>query len=399
MTEPIMIDSAPAERSSPEELQREQSYFRDERFFGELMHYVRDLVMIVNRNNQIVYANRAVLDMAGARNLAAVVGMRPGEVIGCKHARKAANGCGSTRFCRYCGTKGALAQSQSGQTAVEECRLMVERPHGEEALDLRVQANPIRFNSEKFTFLTLADIADEKRKHFLERIFLHDILNTATALRGLSGLLKAGVVEPEMQGDFIDRIAFLSSRIIGEIEAHQQLVAAENGRLQVDLKEVQSGALLQEIAGSYGAPDSMGGRILRIADDTAGVEFVSDPVLLRRVIGNMTKNAIEAALPGQTVTIGCRLEEGQVCFWAHNPTYMPEEIRLQIFKRSFSTKGQGRGLGTYSMKYLTEKYLGGQISFTSTEEEGTTFCARYPARPASVAASEARAAAAGAAGD
>ena len=57
---------------------------------------------------------------------------------------------------------------------------------------------------------------------------------------------------------------------------------------------------------------------------------------------------------------------------------MPHVVQLQLFQRSFSTKGLGRGLGTYSMKLLSERYLGGRISFTSTEEAGTTFTASYP---------------------
>ncbi len=37
-----------------------------------------------------------------------------------------------------------------------------------------------------------------------------------------------------------------------------------------------------------------------------------------------------------------------------------------------------RGLGTYSVKLLTERYLGGAVTFTSTQEEGTTFRVCYP---------------------
>jgi sensor histidine kinase regulating citrate/malate metabolism len=54
---------------------------------------------------------------------------------------------------------------------------------------------------------------------------------------------------------------------------------------------------------------------------------------------------------------------------------MPPEVQLQIFQRSFSTKGKGRGVGTYSMKLLTERYLGGKLAFTSAAGEGTTFTA------------------------
>ena len=56
-----------------------------------------------------------------------------------------------------------------------------------------------------------------------------------------------------------------------------------------------------------------------------------------------------------------------------NPGFIPEPSQLQVFQRSFSTKGRGRGIGTYSMKMLTEEYLGGAISFRSSEREGTTF--------------------------
>jgi sensor histidine kinase regulating citrate/malate metabolism len=57
---------------------------------------------------------------------------------------------------------------------------------------------------------------------------------------------------------------------------------------------------------------------------------------------------------------------------------MKREIQLQIFQRSFSTKGSGRGLGTYSIKLLTEQYLHGKAWFTSNEVEGTTFFASIP---------------------
>ncbi len=112
--------------------------------------------------------------------------------------------------------------------------------------------------------------------------------------------------------------------------------------------------------------------------ESAAVQFESDPVLLGRVLGNMVKNALEASSYGETIALGCRREDGEVTFWVSNRSYMPEAVRLQVFNRSFSTKTPGRGLGTYSMKYLSEKYLGGKVSFSSTEAEGTTFMARYP---------------------
>jgi signal transduction histidine kinase len=62
----------------------------------------------------------------------------------------------------------------------------------------------------------------------------------------------------------------------------------------------------------------------------------------------------------------------------HNPVYIMPEIQLQIFQRSFSTKGSGRGLGTYSIRLFSERYLKGKVSFTSNPQEGTTFRVQYP---------------------
>ena len=54
---------------------------------------------------------------------------------------------------------------------------------------------------------------------------------------------------------------------------------------------------------------------------------------------------------------------------------IPEEIALRIFKRNFSTKeGEGRGIGTYSMRLFGEKILGGKVYFTSTAEAGPSVC-------------------------
>jgi sensor histidine kinase regulating citrate/malate metabolism len=46
---------------------------------------------------------------------------------------------------------------------------------------------------------------------------------------------------------------------------------------------------------------------------------------------------------------------------------------MQIFQRSFSTKDRNRGIGTYSVKLVTENYLKGKVSFISNEAEGTIF--------------------------
>ena len=87
----------------------------------------------------------------------------------------------------------------------------------------------------------------------------------------------------------------------------------------------------------------------------------------------MAKNALEAIGFEETITIFASQHNGQIRFGVHNQTYISKETQLQIFKRSFSTKGKSRGLGTYSMKLLGEKFLKGKVDFTTSEKDGTSF--------------------------
>ena len=121
-------------------------------------------------------------------------------------------------------------------------------------------------------------------------------------------------------------------------------------------------------------------RAIRIAEDSQDVVIYTDDSILRRVLQNMLKNALEASQRGGTITAGCRDAGEEVEFWVHNPEAMPEPVRLQVFQRSFSTKGIGRGLGTYSMRLLSERYLKGTVTFDSGAENGTIFRARYRKR-------------------
>jgi signal transduction histidine kinase len=101
--------------------------------------------------------------------------------------------------------------------------------------------------------------------------------------------------------------------------------------------------------------------------------IATDRVLLRRILINLIKNALEASSAGDEITVGYKSSDSKNIIYVQNPTVMDQSVQLQVFKRSFSTKGKGRGIGTYSVKLFVEKYLGGKVSFVSQEGEGTTF--------------------------
>jgi signal transduction histidine kinase len=187
-------------------------------------------------------------------------------------------------------------------------------------------------------------------------------------------MLSMATQETEIKDIYKD-LDLLSSGLVEEINAQRQILAAENNELVPQIEPLLSLEVLNAVTSIYQAQDVAKGKLLHIAEDAINIEVVSDKSLLRRVIGNMTKNALEASEKGEAVTLGCDLVNGccNIRFWVHNLRPMPREAQLQVFQRSYSSKGAGRGLGTYSMKLLGERYLKGTVSFTSNVENGTTF--------------------------
>ena len=77
----------------------------------------------------------------------------------------------------------------------------------------------------------------------------------------------------------------------------------------------------------------------------------------------MMINALEASKAEDVIRLESRIIDGRIRISISNPAFIIPEISTQIFQRAFSTKGAGRGQGTYSMKILSRRYLEGDIDF------------------------------------
>lgn len=372
-SQPLPTAFAPAERATSAELDTQREIFEKLYMLSDLMRGVPDVFVVLNAQRQIVFANQAIFQQLGVEDRAALIGKRPGEALDCVHAAESDGGCGTTEFCRECGAVRAILNSQGGHESVQECRII---RHNGDALDLRVTATPVTLQDQNFSLFAVTDISHEKRRRVLERLFFHDVLNTAGGMLGIAEILRDASPEEldELKGIVFD----LSERLVDEIKSQQVLSAAEGGDLAIMPQSIHTQELLAETVHVYAHHEVAHNRSLRIDPAAASVRFTNDYNLARRVVGNMVKNALEASAPGETVTISAARQGDEVWLSVHNPKVMPRPVQLQIFQRSFSTKGAGRGLGTYSIKLFSERFMHGRVFFTSTPEAGTTFTAAYP---------------------
>ena len=367
---------ASPERAEPAELKFEIEYVRNLPLIKELTSVVTDAFVILNKFRQVVYCNKTLTDILAIKGPEQIYGLRPGEALDCIHSSETEGGCGTTVFCKHCGAVNAILKSQGTVNILkeEECHLTTDKEG--RSFDFMIRAKTLELRDKVFTLFIARDIGNEKRRDVLERIFFHDILNTAGGVQGLVGLMHDST--PEERNEFLDLAESSLETLIEEINVQRDLLSAENDNLEIEMTAINSMDILASVVSIYQNHQVAEGKIIKIDDNSISKDFISDQRLLKRIIGNMTKNALEAEESGRAVTTGSSEKGNNIEFWVHNPSVMPEKAKLQMFQRSFSTKGAGRGLGTYSIKLLGEKYLKGKVTFTSEENRGTRFSVELP---------------------
>jgi signal transduction histidine kinase len=376
----MLTHFAPPERSVRAKILGYYTELKSVPYIEELIDALPYIAAILNQNREIVFSNKALLELIGIENIAELLGQRSGEALNCIHSETMDAGCGTSENCQVCGAIQAVLECQkTGEKVTNECRIRTMKDGHEDCLDLEVTAAPLIWGEIRLTIFTARDISTKKRKEALERIFFHDVMNTAGTLQGVVDLLKK-VDDPRKINKFANLLGEVSRDLTEEILTQKSLVAAENGELVVKNFEFYLNETLGHILEEYRRHKLGQERKIIFEENDCDYTINTDPVLLKRILVNMIKNALEATPDKGKVTVNCKLAPESVIIRVHNPGHMPRDVQQQVFQRSFSTKGTGRGLGTYSMKLLGEKFLNGKVSFESTAASGTVFSLELPVK-------------------
>jgi signal transduction histidine kinase len=294
-------------------------------------------------------------------------------LFACIHSDTEPGGCGTAENCRYCGAIQAVLESKKVSGLVVKEAILNLKMNGKMVpANFRVSSKPFDWKGDTFCIVTMEDISSIKRKEQLERTFFHDIKNKAGIVSGFLQILKNS--DSSAANDMYLEIAERGiSELVEEIEYQQTFVRAEKGELEVSEQEISAREIVENTLEDYKKMANQSEINLQMNPREPDCILQTDQVLLKRTLGNLVKNAIEACVKGDTVSAGYTCSNHEVTFTVANPAVIPTDIKSQIFSRSFSTKGTGRGIGTYSIRLLTEDYLKGKVSFSSEKPEGTTF--------------------------
>lgn len=370
-------------RADPTTLAREIEAVADHPLMRTLLEAFGGLAAVLNEQRQIVAFNDAFVASLGADRVEGLEGLRPGEAVECIHAADMPGGCGTGRLCATCGAAAAIVTALAESAPAERtCSLIVERRGRRQDLFLAVRATPCVIAERRFVLVSLRDITEEQNRAALERVFLHDLRNTLVGLVGAADLLVE--VQDEDTGKLPGIIKQQTERLYNEVELQRLLLGLEAGEFRPRpwRRETPVATVLEDVERAFVGHPLAHERKLVFDLPKVPVEMITVRDVLARVVINMVTNALEASAPGDTVRVAVQQDDAGTRISVANPQAIPPAVAGRIFQRNFSTKpGTGRGLGTFAMKLFTERFLGGEVGFTTAARDGTVFTVTLPANP------------------
>lgn len=279
---------------------------------------------------------------------------------------------------------GALA----GRSAAVEFELPGPSPR-----HLLAHATPLRESGG--AVIVLHDVTELRRLERVRRDFVanvsHELRTPVSIIRANAETLIDGALEdPERARTFLDALVRNAERLSNLISDLLDIARIESGRLQIELKPVDVGALITRAAETVGPGAAERHQQLELRPAGAP-SALADPAALEQVLLNLMDNAIKYSPDGGRIRVSARADDGRVHIEVmdEGPGIEPQH-RARIFERFYRVdRGRSRamggtGLGLSIVKNLVES-MGGEVGVEMAEPQGSVFWVRLPAAPAAEA--------------
>jgi sensor histidine kinase regulating citrate/malate metabolism len=300
------------------------------------------------------------------------------RVVLCNDAARDLLGLGADAVGRYVAELG-LPPSLTGALLAAEPRL--DEVHLTVDRVVVVNTSPVRGGEQRGTVVTLRDHTD-----------LQTLTGELDSVRGFAEALRAQAHEAS------NRLHTVVSLIeLGRAEEAVDFATAELRLAQALTDQVVSAVgepVLAALLLGKAAEAGERGVELTITADSRIDDGVLPPGLAARdlvtILGNLLDNAIDAAIegaaadggrPSVTVTVTARTEDGELLLRVADsgPGVDPAAIR-EVFRRGWTTKSEGRGLGLALVEQAVRRG-GGTVGLEQADRGGARFTVRMPLRP------------------
>ncbi|MDH4128254.1 MAG: PAS domain S-box protein [Spirochaetota bacterium] len=232
----------------------------------------------------------------------------------------------------------------------------------------------------------IRDITERKRVERLredtERIVKHDIKTPLNSIIGFCELMMKSSNTQDQE--FLTHIYNSGYEMLHMIDHSLDLFKMEEGTYKLNLEAINLIELFEQLNNEFNYFKKR--KSINIMYSINGKEINSnesyyilgEKIHLKSLFANLILNALEASPEENQITVIVTEENDFYFIDIHNFGVIPEEIRDRLFERYVTSgKVKGTGLGTYS-SLLIAKTHGGNITFTTSKENGTHMIVSIP---------------------
>lgn len=273
---------------------------------------------------------------------------------------------------------------QSSKTELVNAERYYRRKDGR-VVPVEVSTSHFYWQNRHVHIAALRDLSDRKRleqeRRDVERMLRHELRTPAQAAVTVANVLRD---EGGFTGD--------SLKMLNELERHGRCML-ETMDIHADLHRLETGRFLPrdqvvDVADICAAASRDMAYLakarsvnLELAPPSGRGSLPGDRRLLRSAAINLIKNALEASRPGDSVRLGCAVEDGRLLISVRNPGVVPEDFRERMFEK-YATQGKvgGQGLGCYLARRVAEAH-GGDIRVDCGDGRSTEVVMSLPCRP------------------
>jgi signal transduction histidine kinase len=257
-----------------------------------------------------------------------------------------------------------------------EDELNVHRLHLEELVSLRT--------AELALARDAADAANQAKSMFLANMS-HELRTPLNAILGFSSILGRDSGFSESQKETLSIIHKSGDHLLNLINDVLDIAKIEAGRITVQTASFDLGGLILDITDMLrGRAQEKGLQLILDQTSTFPRYIVSDAAKLRQILINLISNAIKATEQGGvTLRLGLKTDPPNLLLIEVEDTgcgIKPEDqaTLMQPFVQvGPQTQQQGTGLGLAISRQFVE-LMGGNLTFTSTPGQGSTFRVELP---------------------
>lgn len=207
----------------------------------------------------------------------------------------------------------------------------------------------------------------------VERIARHDLKTPLVSIAAAPSLFRAGRTLSAHEEEILSMIEHASNRAISMVNLSLDLFRMESGSYVFRPTAVDLLSIAKLVTVGLRAQAMSKFVSIQLPEQAPTVYVEADDSLCYSILGNLIKNAVEAA-PEHSVVHITLIDDAKVQLRIHNQGTVPVTLREQFFaKYATSGKRGGTGLGTYS-SHLLATVQGGSLSMQTSDTEGTTLC-------------------------